>query len=447
MDVVTQICSRINSIPPELLSRILSEAIPHSDWRKHFANDNQGMFRDPLLLVCRRWRDVIRSTPEMWSLIQIGYRSNPDSVLRLINMAKSARLNIRICGSLFCERKTAFKEAIAAAAVKADQWKTLVVSGYTWQIQELYGLMPRVLPGLESAKICDTVPTDTDQLVPAISAPNLRNLIIAGNSQFIFTECSELRDLELLDLSTCWGNMGAAWAEKADRYFTGLARAFPAIERLSFDLRAFPRQDYDSEEDSQSLPAGSAWPSFPRLRALSFNRPTPDAIEYLLLQLRDSDPTILEFTGVDGKKYPHPRPLRMPPSCRSLWLYEQSLHSIRLFVSAFSDLSGVIVEVADTGNALGFESAPESPYYTVRIQTPWGDNDQPSEQDIEPAQRANRIKEDWGFISSNAKVRWHFPRSPLEEGVEGIGLGKAVVYACRALISRYASMPSKPISD
>ncbi|KAG8921852.1 hypothetical protein FRC00_008143, partial [Tulasnella sp. 408] len=371
----------------------------------------------------------------MWSLIYIDYQTNPDTVLRLIDMAKSARLNIRISGSIFDERKTAFKEAIAAAAVKADQWETLFISGYSMQMLDLYESMPRVLPGLDSAHICHTIPTDTDQLVPAISAPNLRRFIVNGNSQFVLTDCLDLQDLELVELSESWGSIGVVWAEKVDGYFIRLAGAFPALESLSLDFRDYTGRDHHSEEDIPNPTTETAWPPFPRLKALSFNRPTPYAIEYFLRQLRDSNPTILEFTGVDGRKYPHPRPLRMPPSCRFLWLYEQSLHSIRLFVSAFSDLSRVLVEVADTRNALGVESAPNRRHYAYMMRARWDDNDQRSERDIEQAQSANRIKEDWGFISSNAKVRWHFPRSPLEEGVEGIGVGKAVVYACRALIS------------
>lgn len=423
-------------MPPELLSRILSEAIPHYDWRERYLRKDYTRFRTPLLLVCRVWRDIVISTPWMWSLIYISHQTNPDSVRRLVNMAKSAMLDIHLSMNPFM---TENKEAIAAAAVKADQWRTLVTR-YTLQKKEIIRWMPRVLPGLESAMLCEAMPTDAAEMVPTISAPNLRNLVVEGNSQFIFTECSELRDLELLNPSKCWGSMGAAWAENADRHFAWLTGAFPALERLSFDFTDFRPRDRDYEEDIPSPSAGIAWPSFPRLNALSFNRPTPHTIEYFLQKFQDSNPTILEFTGVDGRKYPHPRLFRMPPSCRSLRLYEQSLHSIRLFLGAFTDLPGVRVEVADTTQALGFTPATYSYGGEVTFlqlpPSPGAPDDRPSERDMEPIKRSNQIKEDWSFISSNAKVRWHFPQSTLEEGVEGIGVGKAIVYACQALMSR-----------
>ncbi|KAG8910768.1 hypothetical protein FRC01_006144 [Tulasnella sp. 417] len=374
----------------------------------------------------------------MWSLIEIDDGTKPDSVRRLVDMVKSVKLDLRISGYygyLSDTDKATFRAAIAAAAIKADQWKTLVFS-----VKDLYGCIPRVLSGLESALIRN-VPPDTAPLVPTVSAPNLRDLVIKGNSQFVFTDCERLRDLELVDVAESWGSTAAVWAEKADHYFTWLSGAFPALERLSFDFTNYGSPDRGPTEAIPGPADGSAWPCFFGLKTLSFERLTAHAIEYLLRQLRNSNPKVLEFTGIDRREYPHPKPLRMPPSCRFLRLHHQSLRTIRLFLSAFNDYSGVTVEVDNATYALGLTIASNR-IRTIIISDPWGSV--PYESDFESIEHANQIREDWRFLSSNAKVMWKIPKSPLEQGVEGIGLSKAVLYACQDLLSRQKGSSGPP---
>ncbi|KAG8912944.1 hypothetical protein FRC01_004820 [Tulasnella sp. 417] len=373
----------------------------------------------------------------MWSLVEIDQYTKPDSVRRLVDMAKSAKLDVRINGRMdvrivghtFTTKSVTFRAAVAAAAVKADQWKTLVFSG-----SEQYKCIPHVLSGLESVDIRYGIPRASAKMIPTISAPNLRDLVIRGNSQFAFTDCENLRNLEVVGLAECWGDNATVWAEKADHYFTWISGAFSALERLSFDFTNYGSPYRGPNEDISSLADGSAWPCFPRLKVLSFKSPTPHAIEYLFLKLRNCNPQVLEFTEIDGRQYPHPKPLHLPPSCRILRLDDRSLRTIRLFLSAFNDLSRVTVEVTDATHALGLTIASiGSPQFTS-ISDPW--DDVRNEPGMKSIQRANQIREDWNFISSNAKVRWNFPRSPLEEGEEGIGLSKAVLYACQDLLSR-----------
>ncbi|KAG8946288.1 hypothetical protein FRC04_011918 [Tulasnella sp. 424] len=304
----------------------------------------------------------------MWSVIYIDMRSQPGAVRRLVEMAKSSSLDVHI--SKFRtwikeDEEDTFKAAVATAALKADQWGTLVLSGHFPEVQELYEWMPHSLPGLHSAMIHIQLESNPNVWVPSISAPKLRNLVVRGDSQFTFADCPELRELELVELSKYWGSPDVVWADNAQSYFARLSGACPCLEHLTFDLTYLKIQNHDPGEDVPNLPS-STWPSFPRL---------------------------------------------------------QPLHDITLFLSSFSDLSGALVQVADTTAALGFTTERDLRPRSLRLIN----------NTEEQMERVEQIKDDWGWISSNTRVRWYFPGSTLKEGVEGIGVGKAIVYACQAL--------------
>ncbi|KAG8970108.1 hypothetical protein FRC05_000756 [Tulasnella sp. 425] len=330
----------------------------------------------------------------MWSVIYIDMRSQPGAVRRLVEMAKSSSLDVHI--SKFRtwikeDEEDTFKAAVATAALKADQWGTLVLSGHFPEVQELYEWMPHSLPGLHSAMIHIQLESNPNVWVPSISAPKLRNLVVRGDSQFTFADCPELRELELVELSKYWGSPDVVWADNAQSYFARLSGACPCLEHLTFDLTYLKIQNHDPGEDVPNLPS-STWPSFPRLQTA-------------------------RNTGLPGSC--------VSPPCRFLQLYGQPLHDITLFLSSFSDLSGALVQVADTTAALGFTTERDLRPRSLRLIN----------NTEEQMERVEQIKDDWGWISSNTRVRWYFPGSTLKEGVEGIGVGKAIVYACQALAS------------
>ena len=93
----------------------------------HIALD-VGQLRTRLMHVCRRWCKIVERMTSVWSSLNLGARTTPESVQRLLSRAGTLPLVVKIDTNRESSLTGELHASIAMAGSKASQWQTLKIT-------------------------------------------------------------------------------------------------------------------------------------------------------------------------------------------------------------------------------------------------------------------------------------------------------------------------------
>ncbi|KAG9034310.1 hypothetical protein FS837_002241 [Tulasnella sp. UAMH 9824] len=336
----------------------------------------------------------------MWSLVDVHTNTDPAKIGHQIERAKSTCLDVRLLldykNFYHPYSEATFRAAIAAVAVKADQWGRLCIGGRFPGLKELYSWVPKTLSRLDSACVQATFDRDGEDWAPVLSTPSLKNLRVQGDAPFFFKDCAQLQKLRLTEITESWGDPDLEWQEEFYGFATCLSEHCPVLQSLSFEA-AYVFIDYD--DLIRRVPKPGAWRALASLNVLEFSYGTFPVIGFFLHHLSIPSPFTLELTGIE---------------LNSL-LFS---HHIKKFVENADKQPELLVEIVDTKTALGFSD--------------W--RDRPDDPEGEAREIIGEIQEDWDWLCLNAKVSWGFPGLPAKDRVSGIELREAIAFVLHSLL-------------
>jgi hypothetical protein len=113
----TQMCSEIpiHFLPEEILREIFCIAL------------DIGEERGGLMLVCQRWCQIIERITSAWTSLNLGARTTPESVQKLLSRAGTHPLAVEIDLDKVEGMEERLYSSLAMAGNKASQWNTLTV--------------------------------------------------------------------------------------------------------------------------------------------------------------------------------------------------------------------------------------------------------------------------------------------------------------------------------
>ncbi|KAG8910767.1 hypothetical protein FRC01_006143 [Tulasnella sp. 417] len=409
---------KFNNLPAEILSAIFLDVLPYYE---DLDEDTMGhqLSRKILSLVCKLWRQVVVSTPTLWSLFDIDTNSDPAKIRLQVERAKSAFLNVRLrldfggfCGPY---SETTFGEAIAAVATKAGQWRSLCIGGRYPGLEELYSWVPKTLPHLRSASVQATFNRDDENWAPVISTPSLQKLMVAGDAPFFFKGCAQLQKLRLVEITEGWGDPELEWQEKFKDFVSRLSQDCPNLRSLSFESAEVLGDDDDLIMD---VPNPEVWRALASLNVLEFSDPTFPVVLFFVHHLTIPSPFTLDLIGINPNPQPFDHRLSLPSTCHTIRFNRLSLSTIRRFLMNTDSHPELLLEIIDTKEAFGLSIWQK------------GRND----VDEEAKEIISKIRKDWDWLHSNAKVRWGFPGLPSKDRVAGLKLREAVGFVRDAIL-------------
>jgi len=92
----------------------------------HFAID-LGQLRTGLMHVCRRWYDIIERLASLWTSLDLGAGTTPETVQHLLSRAGTHPLAVKIDIDNAISLEERLQPSLAMAGNKASQWQTLTV--------------------------------------------------------------------------------------------------------------------------------------------------------------------------------------------------------------------------------------------------------------------------------------------------------------------------------
>lgn len=191
----------INNLPDEVLGHTLDLAV-HAPFdyslitENHLASCNRIV---KLLVVCKRWYEVMISTPRIWC--EVGSAMSNQGLDLWLSRAKSVPL------SVFSPHRLGQDPARLFNCSPQWHYVMLLIPGTTSGWGGLRA-MSTILPNLTSAKTW-IHPLNGDHASSgtiAIETPHLRNL--SANGPIMFTRCAELRSLHISEFyAELWHNL------------------------------------------------------------------------------------------------------------------------------------------------------------------------------------------------------------------------------------------------
>lgn len=111
--------SPIFRLPEELLSLIFVTGVCDTE-------DEDPLLVSSLMLVCRYWREVVVSTPELWSTICVGPHDSLEKARRRLARSKSVRLDVNINFNPRVDNPSTVTESIVHAMdlLRPALWRT-----------------------------------------------------------------------------------------------------------------------------------------------------------------------------------------------------------------------------------------------------------------------------------------------------------------------------------
>jgi len=233
----------IETIPDEILTLILESAYLCHD-------DSNHLYRDLLLAVSRKWREIVLHTPSFWSVLQLSPSNNPDDILRYLDthLERSRRYPLDI--RMRCYWHPNITKAIFDRIIPhSERWKRLVIQT---PIHDIFSHLDNVPgPSLEVVKICyfsreqasqSSQPTLLMSNLSRLSSLSLQNMSLGSKVPFM----PQLRKLEIR-ASTTWNS----YSELCEV----LGRS-PALENLTLHLKPI-----NIFEHAESRPAPISLPA------------------------------------------------------------------------------------------------------------------------------------------------------------------------------------------
>lgn len=211
----------IETIPDEILTLILESAcLCHDD-------DSIHRFRDLLLAVSRKWREIVLRTPSFWSVLQLS-PSNDILIYIDTHLERSKQYPLDICMRCYWRPKIT-KAIFDRITPHSERWRRLVIQTPTSDIFSHLENVPG--PSLETIEIYNfsreasqsSQPTLLMSNLSRLSSLSLQNMSLGSKVPFM----PQLRKLEIR-ASTTWNS-----------YFElceVLGRS-PALENLTLHLK------------------------------------------------------------------------------------------------------------------------------------------------------------------------------------------------------------------
>lgn len=329
----------MDRLPLELFPFIFSQTLTPVDC--HADNDSWTWLchadeRTRLSLVCRGWKDLVMSTPELWTLILIDEHSTLQRTQQWLTRAKDRPLYIVVVFWYddIDDDGGEFDEEVAAVTTKAHQWASLRLHGGHLDEDQMHAMIPKELPRLLDAAIVSGL--DMETFKPSQSAPNLCHLSIQGDSSepFMFLDCTHLRRVQI----TAFCDYG--WQARWDQFFAYLSEMCPALEVLEIEQSSIGCGVFegDVEEHEETM-----LPTLRELTTLSMRACCPYTLAHILPRLHAPNLNDIHLLTIGKAKN-----LRTPialPMCQKVHFTYAQVSGILSFISKISNIADISIEV------------------------------------------------------------------------------------------------------
>ncbi|KAI1791003.1 hypothetical protein LXA43DRAFT_1014008 [Ganoderma leucocontextum] len=259
----------INSVPPEIFVQILEDV--------YLLLQRAGINWDtnwtiPYQLVCRRWRDVICSTPQFWK--EISVNSSPRWLEFCFTRCGGALATVHVWHPTSPDATFAtlcrHASAIRACYVHCDV-------AYMWYLSGLPSLLATPMPALETLSL--NGPYHEDEI---LDVPITHDLVPRLASLFLLN-CTAPRDTALYTSLRSLTLFGTSWTISYGEFLDIISKC-GVLEHLSLDEKILDQ----FAEELADLPAGHR----PRM-------PTPVVLPRLkVLQLHGQRQTLFHLLAI-----------------------------------------------------------------------------------------------------------------------------------------------------
>ncbi|KAK0185213.1 hypothetical protein F5146DRAFT_198914 [Armillaria mellea] len=139
----TALISPVRRLPPEILMEIFDLVLSSDQWSL-FLRLNEG----PWLLgrICSQWRQVINSTPRLWTTFRIVYGIESSAKCCPIGAVDLLKTAIARCGANTISFNLKLDDDSEDDAGGIDILQELILHSDRWKIAEFYNLDPELLP-------------------------------------------------------------------------------------------------------------------------------------------------------------------------------------------------------------------------------------------------------------------------------------------------------------
>lgn len=328
----------MRQIPPELLQNIFCQTLQPID-----CHDGDYPMRHAdayilanLSLVCREWKDLVESTPAMWTYIMIDEDSTLETTSRYLERAKNCPLHIYITfwDETVYDKGDTFDDEIEAIVAKADQWASFRLHGGVLNGANLDTVIPKSLPRLVDAAIESSL--EDRRFKPFHSAPNLLRLTIKGdyNKPFLFCDSVGLRHFRMEPFC------GLNWETRWDDLFAHLSTECPELEVLEIERGDFARAIMDREVGE---PRQAKLAILRSLKELSIGGCCPHTLRHILHRLDAPHLEVLRLPNIsEGMNLNAPINL---PVCKTISFTKAPMSAVQSFMSKISNAPDLLIQI------------------------------------------------------------------------------------------------------